>query len=92
MGKAYFRVYEGLNDYLPRERRKRDFSFHLKVSTTVRDATSSLLIPPEKIELVLINGESVSFESVIKNGDRVSFYPRFEFFDISSLTKCNGTN
>jgi len=53
---------------------------------------SSLLIPPEKIELVLINGESASFKNDIKNGDRVSFYPKFEFFDISSLTKFNGTN
>jgi uncharacterized protein len=92
MGKAYFRVYEGLNDYLPEERRKRTFSFYLKASTSVQDVASSLLIPPEKIELVLINGESASFKNDIKNGDRVSFYPKFEFFDISSLTKFNGTN
>ena len=90
--KAYVRLYEELNDYLPEKKRKRDFSFPIKDSTTIRDAVSCLNIPSEKIDLVLINGESVSFKHVIKKGDRVSIYPVFEFFDISSLTKLKGTN
>ncbi|MEA3360017.1 MAG: hypothetical protein U9R17_11520 [Thermodesulfobacteriota bacterium] len=90
--KAYLRMYEKLNDYLPDKKRKRDFSFPIKGSTTIRDAVSCLKIPPEKIDLVLINGESVSFKHVIKKGDRVSFYPAFEFFDISSVTKLKDTN
>jgi uncharacterized protein len=92
MKKAHFRVYEGLNGYLPEEKRKRDFSFQIGGQTTIRDAISFLLIPLEKIELVLLNGEPVSFKHVIKEGDRVSFYPKFEFFDISSLKELNMAN
>ena len=90
--KAHFRMYEELNHYLPEKKRKRDFSFPIKGSTTIRDAVSCLKIPPEKIDLVLINGKSVSFKQVIKKGDRVSFYPVFEFFDISNVTKLKDVN
>lgn len=92
MKKVCFRVYEGLNYYLPEEKRKRDFSFPIGGRTTIRDAVSSLLIPLEEIELVLLNGKPVSFKHVLKEGDRVSFYPKFEFFDISSLKGLNMAN
>jgi len=60
--------------------------------TTVEDAVSRLKIPPENIDLVLVNGESVSLKYVIKKDDRISVYPVFEFFDISGITKLKDTN
>ena len=84
---AYFRLYEELNDYLPAPRKKRTFSFSLKGLTTVREAICSLGVPPEEVDLVLVNGKSVAFDHSIGNGDRISIYPIFETLDISTVTK-----
>jgi len=44
-------------------------------------------IHPDDVDLVLVNGVSVDFGYLLKDGDRVSVYPVFERFDISSITK-----
>ena len=84
---AFFRLYEELNDYLPAPRKKRTFSLSFKGSTTVREAICSLGVPPEEVDLVLVNGESVAFDHTIGNGDRISIYPIFESLDISTVVK-----
>ena len=85
--KVYFRVYEELNDYLPQEKKKAQFCLSFKNQVSVLDAIRYLEIPPEKVDLVLINGDSVDFGWVLCDGDRVSIYPIFESLDISELTK-----
>ena len=84
---AYFRVYEELNDYLPEEKRKKTFRIPLKNPATVREAIRDLGLPPDEVDLVLVNGESVPFHHVIFDGDRVSVYPIFESLDISGVTR-----
>ena len=84
---VYFRVYEELNDYLPIERRKIAFSLALKGQPTVIDAIHSLKLPPEEVDLVLVNGLSVTFDQILQEGDRVSIYPIFESLDISKVTR-----
>ena len=83
----YFRLYEELNDYLPEEKRKRTFSLSLKGPTTVEEAICYLGVPPEEVDLVLVNGESVPFNHMTRNADRVSVYPIFESLDVSTVTK-----
>lgn len=85
--KAYFRVYEELNDYLPAQRRKTTFSVSLKDLTTIEEAICLLGVPPEEVDLVLVNSESVPFNHVIREGDRISIYPIFETLDISKVTR-----
>ena len=85
--KAYFRLYEELNDYLPAQRKKVTFALPLKGTTSLRNAISSLGVPHAEVDLVLVNGKSVSFDAVIGNGDRVSIYPIFESLDISDVTR-----
>ena len=34
-------------------------------------------VPPTKVDLVLINGKSVDFNTLFHDGDRVSVYPVF---------------
>ncbi|HWR20310.1 MAG TPA: Mut7-C RNAse domain-containing protein, partial [Verrucomicrobiae bacterium] len=40
-----------------------------------------------EVDLVLVNDESVDLRHVIKENDRISVYPVFESFDISSVTR-----
>ena len=89
--RASFRMYEELNDYMPLERRKATFSVIFKDSTTIRDAICSLGVPPEEVDLVLVNGESVPFNHVIDDEDMISVYPIFESLDISSVTRLRDT-
>ncbi len=84
---AYFRLYEELNDYLPVNKRKKTFSLSLKSSTTIDEAICSLGVPPEEVDLVLVNSESVPFDHIIAEGDKISIYPIFESLDISSVTR-----
>jgi sulfur carrier protein ThiS len=85
--KAYFRLYEELNDYLPAKKRKITFSLSVQDPTTIKEAICSLGVPPEEVDLVLVNGESVPFNHVIREGDKISIYPIFETLDISNVTR-----
>jgi len=84
---ACFRLYEELNDYLPAKKRKIAFGLSLKDPTSIKEAICSLGVPPEEVDLVLVNGESVPFDHIISEGDRVSIYPVFESLDISKVTR-----
>ena len=84
---ASFRIYEELNDYMPPERRKTTFSVTLNNPATIRDTICSLGVPPEEVDLVLVNGESVPFNHIINDEDMISVYPIFESLDISSVTQ-----
>jgi uncharacterized protein with PIN domain len=47
----------------------------------------ALGVPHTEVELVLVNGESVDFNTLLKNGDRVAVYPKFETFDVCQLLR-----
>jgi uncharacterized protein with PIN domain/sulfur carrier protein ThiS len=87
MTTAVFRFYEELNDFLPPARRKREFSARCARAATVKHMIEALGVPHTEVELVLVNGESVGFERVLRDGDRVAVYPRFEALDITPLLR-----
>ena len=84
---ARFRFYEELNDCLPEGIRKVETPFWFSKPRTIKEAIESFGIRPDDVDLVLVNGVSVDFGYLLKDGDRVSVYPVFERFDISSITK-----
>jgi uncharacterized protein with PIN domain len=84
---ASFRFYEELNDFLPRDRRGRSFATTCARAATTKHMIEALGVPHTEVELVLVNGESVGFERLLEEGDRVSVYPKFERFDISPLLR-----
>jgi uncharacterized protein with PIN domain len=84
---ASFRFYEELNDFLPRDRRGRSFASKCARAATTKHMIEALGVPHTEVELVLVNGESVGFERLLEEGDRVSVYPKFERFDISPLLR-----
>lgn len=87
MGTSSFRFYEELNDFLPPARRKREFRHSFKGHPSVKDTIESLGVPHTEVDLILIDGVSVSFGRQLFGGERVSVYPVFEALDISPVTR-----
>lgn len=83
--KITIRFYEELNDFLPLEKKKKRFAHTFIDRTSVKDLIESLGVPHSEVDLILVNGKSVSFRYLIKDGDDISVYPVFESLDISDL-------
>jgi uncharacterized protein with PIN domain/sulfur carrier protein ThiS len=84
---ATFRFYEELNDFLAPERRRQAFDRPCAQAATVKHMIEALGVPHTEVEMVLVNGESVGFDRMLKEGDRVAVYPKFEAFDVSPLLR-----
>jgi hypothetical protein len=84
---ADFRFYEELNDFLRPELRKRTFSHAFNGTPAVKDVIEAIGVPHAEVDLVLIDGESVSFARRLRDGNRVAVYPMFERFDVAPLTR-----
>ena len=84
---ATFRFYEELNDFLAPERRRRAFSCPCARRATTKHMIEALGVPHTEVELVLLNGESVGFGALLREGDRVAVYPKFEALDVTPLLR-----
>lgn len=87
MTTAHFRFYEELNDFMPPERRKREFAGPCAQAATVKHMIEALGVPHTEVELILINGASVGFDQLLQDGDHVAVYPRLEALDITPLLR-----
>jgi uncharacterized protein len=88
---AHFRFYAELNDFLPPERRMIAFEVAFQGKQTVKHLIESLGVPHTEVDLVLVNGESVAFDEIVRDGDLVSVYPVFEGFDIAPVSRVRPT-
>jgi uncharacterized protein with PIN domain len=84
---ATFRFYEELNDFLPPERRKVPFTVDCARDATTKHMIEALGVPHTEVELILVNGESVGFDRLLRDGDRVAVYPKFEALDVTPLLR-----
>ena len=80
---ATFRFYEELNDFLPDERRKVEFTLPIDRARSVKDAIESAGVPHPEVDLILVDGVSVDFGHVLRGGERVAVYPMFERLEIA---------
>jgi uncharacterized protein len=87
MPKATFRFYEELNDFLPNHRRKTDFEARFKGKRSIKDMIEALGVPHTEIDLILVKGNSVDFNYILQDQDRVSIYPVFESLNIKNVTR-----
>jgi uncharacterized protein with PIN domain len=83
--KVTFRFYEELNDFLPKENKKKRFTHNYIDKTSIKDVVESLGVPHTEVDLILVNGKSVGFDYLIKNSDDIAVYPVFESLDISGV-------
>ncbi|HXG29168.1 MAG TPA: Mut7-C RNAse domain-containing protein [Nevskiales bacterium] len=86
-GTASFRFYEELNDFLPPARRRRRFRYPFRGRRSVKDMIEALGVPHTEVDLILVNGRSVGFPYIVRDGDDISVYPVFESFDIAPLQR-----
>jgi uncharacterized protein with PIN domain len=54
---------------------------------SVKEMIESLGVPHTEVDLILVNGESVDFSHVVRNGERISIYPVFEALNIAPLVR-----
>jgi uncharacterized protein len=87
MKRAVLRFYEELNDYLPDNKKKRDFVCSFEGGISIADLLRAVGVPASEVDLVLCNSESVSLEDVVQDEDRLSIYPIFELFDLRGTTR-----
>lgn len=80
------RIYEELNDFLSRYPKKKPFEYSFLGNPSVKDIIESIGIPHSEVDLILVNGQSVSFNHHPAQNDHISVYPVFESIDISSVT------
>jgi uncharacterized protein len=83
---AEFRFYADLNDFLVPAKRHRIFRYEFELKASVKDAIQSLGAPHTEIDLILINGQPVSFNRSLADGDHVSVFPRFCSIDIALVS------
>jgi uncharacterized protein with PIN domain len=84
---ATFRFYEELNDFLAPERRGHEFASACARAASAKHMIEALGVPHTEVELVLVNGESVGFDRLLCDSDRVAVYPKFEALDITPLLR-----
>ncbi len=81
------RLYEELNDYVQPGKRKRAFAQIVDEQSTVAQILEIIGVPSSQVDLVLVNGDSVSLSHRVSAHDRVSVYPVFESFDIKPVAR-----
>ena len=70
MSEVHFRFYEELNDFLPPNRRKRDFTIPFRPQNSIKDMIESVGVPHTEVDLILVDGKSVDFSYIVCPGDR----------------------
>ena len=85
--RVILRFYAELKDFLAPERRSGTVTHTFDVPGSVKDVTEACGVPHTEVDLILANGESVAFSYRVADGDRISVYPVFESFDISSVER-----
>jgi uncharacterized protein with PIN domain len=81
------RVYQELNDFLAPSRRGMEFELQVNGAPSVKDVVESVGVPHTEIDVILANGESVGFDRLVRDGDRIAAYPQFEALDISPIVR-----
>jgi uncharacterized protein len=81
---ATFRFYAELNDFLPPRQRHIDIPLAFKGRQTVKHLIESLGVPHPEVDLIIVNSQSVDFDTITHDGDRVSVYPVFTAIDITN--------
>lgn len=81
------RFYGALNDFLPPERRGREFPHELQGTPSVKDLLESLGPPHPEVDVVLVDGEAVDFAHRVQPGSRVVAYPPFHALDVAPVKR-----
>jgi hypothetical protein len=85
VSRAVLRFYGELADFLHPHVRGRDAEHRFVGHPTVKDAIEGSGVPHSEVHLVVLNGDVVSFDARLSDGDRVGVYPKFTSIDTTGL-------
>lgn len=84
-GRAEFRFYGPLNDFLPAALRQTTIRRALHGTPAVKDVIEAIGVPHPEIGLVVVNGEPVTFAYRVSAGDRVAVFPQFRSIELGAV-------
>ena len=88
MSRATFRFYAELNYFLsPALRSGTGFEHEFSGHVSIKDMIESIGVPHTEVDLLLVNGTSVDFQYLVRDGDSISVNPVFEALDIRPLLR-----
>ena len=87
MAQVTLRFYAELNDFLPAERRRRDWNLTCDAQIPVHHLIEGCGVPHTEVELIVRGGESIGLETRVADGDRIAVYPMFEAFDVRPVLR-----
>jgi uncharacterized protein with PIN domain len=64
-----------------------EFAFPFRGTPCLKDAIEALGVPHTEVDVILVNGVSVTFDHRLQAGDRISVYPVFEALDVTPLVR-----
>ncbi len=93
MHNILIRFYGDLNDLVSKQKRQVEYCVNLKFRTSVKDLIESQGVPHPEIGLVLVNGNNIDSDILLKDGDIVSVYPKTGMFldDVGGYDNFTGT-
>lgn len=79
------RFYKELNDFLPIAKRNISFKHHFEHAGSIKDVIESLGVPHTEVDVIIANGQPVTFDYKIKHGDHISIYPLSDLINVSPV-------
>jgi uncharacterized protein with PIN domain/sulfur carrier protein ThiS len=84
---ATFRFYAQLATFLAPDKRGRSFESRCAENATTKHMIEALGVPHTEVELLLVNGEPARLDRILRDGDRVAVYPKFESIGLGPLLR-----
>ncbi|MBZ0275300.1 MAG: Mut7-C ubiquitin/RNAse domain-containing protein [Anaerolineae bacterium] len=74
MNTAHFRFHDELNFFLPRPSQHTTITHAFDWRASIKDMIESLGVPHAEVELMVVNGQPVEFDYIMRGDDRVEVY------------------
>ncbi|MCX7726297.1 MAG: Mut7-C ubiquitin/RNAse domain-containing protein [Chitinispirillaceae bacterium] len=72
---AFFKFFEELNDFLPKEKKKIFFPYFFKGNPSVKDSIEANHVPHTEVGLILANGSPVNFSYHLTDYSKIEVFP-----------------
>ena len=82
MAQATFTFHDALNFFLPRRQKNQTITQEFNWRGTIKDMIESIAPPHPEIELIIVNGKSVDWDTIVQDGDVVDVYPDFDAVEL----------
>lgn len=82
-----FRFYGELNDFLPPRLRRSGIALEFDGAPSVKDRIESLGVPHTEVDLIIVDGEPVTFDHRLAGDERVAVYPTFQSLDLGDIRR-----